>query len=405
MKKRAVAAILLSAAALTIASVQLPAAATQSRGGRAVSVTPVADLNRSQVTEILAGVPFENVEARHGVRAYRIEYRTLDVRRRPTTASALLAIPADPPKIADTVVWEHGTRAARADVASVSDDNLDRPAALLFAADGYVTVAPDYLGLGTGPGPHPYVHAETEARASLDAVRAAHEIVTGWGRRLSGDVFVSGFSQGGHAAMALGAAMLCHYPSLDYRSAELCLRLRALAPISGPFDLAGTEIPGLFDGRIDPIAGNFYISYFTLSMNRTYGLFRSPSEVFRAPYDRTLPPLFDGNHDEMAIVPALPSSLTDLLTPGYAARLRHPDGALRRAIDENDRTCRWNLRVPVRLYAASGDREVPIGNTEQCVKQLSAAGARITVVDLGDVEHLVTPILALPDVLRWFDHL
>ncbi|MEN3359311.1 MAG: hypothetical protein V7637_3293 [Mycobacteriales bacterium] len=35
---------------------------------------------------------------------------------------------------------------------SVSDDNLDRSTAVLFATTGFVTVAPDYLGLGTGPG-------------------------------------------------------------------------------------------------------------------------------------------------------------------------------------------------------------------------------------------------------------
>ena len=325
-------------------------------------------------------------------RAYRIEYRTLDVRNRPTIASALIALPADPRGIADTVVWEHGTRASRADVASVSADNLDRPAAVLFATSGYLTVAPDYLGLGTGPGPHPYLHTATEARASLDAVRAAHELVGRWGRRLSGDVLVSGFSQGGHAAMALGA-VLPQAPGL---------RLRALAPISGPFDLAGTEIPGLFDGRIDPLIGNFYITYFTLTSNRTYGLFRSPAEVFNAPYDKTLPPLFDGAHDETQIVPMLPATLTELLTPAYIARLHHPDGALRRAINENDQTCRWAPRVPVRLYAASGDREVPIGNTRHCLAQLEARGAGATMIDLGDVEHLTTPIIALPEILRWF---
>ena len=51
-------------------------------------------------------------KARHAVRAYRVEDRRLDVRSRPTTASALIAVPADTPGRADTVVWEHGTHAA-----------------------------------------------------------------------------------------------------------------------------------------------------------------------------------------------------------------------------------------------------------------------------------------------------
>ena len=56
----------------------------------------------------------------------------------------------------------------------------------------------------------------------------------------------------------------------------------------------------------------------------------------------------------------------------------------------------------MRLYAASGDREVPIGNTQHCLTQLKAAGINAAAVDLGDVEHLTTPVIALPDVIRWF---
>ncbi|WP_203718678.1 alpha/beta hydrolase family protein [Asanoa siamensis] len=281
-------------------------------------------------------------------------------------------------------------------MASVSGtDRLDRPAALLFATAGYLTVAPDYLGLGTGPGRHPYVHTETEASASVDAIRAAHRFAARSGQRLTGEVMVSGFSQGGHAAMALGQAM----------GQEPTLRLRALAPISGPYDLSGTEIPALFDGRVDPMIGAFYLAYWTLSSDRLYGLFDTPSQVFRAPYDRTLPPLFDGAHSEPEIIPALPASPDLLVTPEYRARLLRPDDALRRAMDENSATCQWRPRVPVRLYASSADREVPVDNTRKCATELRLRGAKVTVTDLGDVGHMTSPIIALPGIVDWFRHL
>ena len=360
--------------------------------GELLSVTAVADLSRQQVASTLAEVPFANAQSRYAVKAYRIEYGTVDVHGQPTRASALVALPVQRHGRATTVAWEHGTRVGRADVGSMSGDNLDRPASFLFATAGFVTVAPDYLGLGTGPGAHPYAHAATEASASLDAVRAGRTLAQRQGQQLTSDVLVSGFSQGGQAAMALGHTME-HIPGL---------RLRALAPISGPYDLAGTELPGLFDGRIDSLIGGFYLTYWTLSSNAIYGLYGSTSEVFQAPYDRTLPPLFDGNHDEMAIIAALPPSPNELITPEYAARLRNPDGALLRAIRENTATCQWRPRVPVRLYAASGDREVPIGNTEQCARDLRAFGSRPTLVDVGNVAHLESPVIALPDVVDWF---
>jgi hypothetical protein len=58
------------------------------------------------------------------------------------------------------------------------------------------------------------------------------------GQCLSGDV-LGGLSQGGHAAMAFGQVM----------QREPDLRLRAPATISGPYELAGTDIPVLFDNR------------------------------------------------------------------------------------------------------------------------------------------------------------
>jgi hypothetical protein len=360
--------------------------------GELLSVTPVASLDRAELAAVFRDTQLNVPEPRYAVKAYRIEYRTIDVHAAPTTASALVALPVHRPGRADTVAWEHGTRVGRADVASVSSDNLDRPASLLFAGNGFVTVAPDYLGLGTGPGSHPYTNTATERSASLDALHAGRHLALLRGQALSSDVLISGFSQGGHAAMALG-------PAVEHTRG---LRLKALAPISGPYNLAGTELPALFDGRVDPYIGPFYLAYWTLSSNSIYGLYGSASEVFQPPYDRTLPALFDGSHDESAIIATLPATADQLITAQYAARLRHPEGALRQAIQENDKTCQWRPRVPVRLYAATGDRQVPIGNSEQCVRDLRAAGADPTLVNLGDVDHMDSPVAALPDVVTWF---
>lgn len=132
-----------------------PSAAGAGTGtGDPISVIPVADHDRAAVAKILADVPFAGARTTYGVRAYRIEYRTVSAHGRPTTASALVALPDGRRGPADTVVWEHGTRVGRADVASVSDtDNLDRPVALLFATAGFLTVAPDYLPSRSDYGP------------------------------------------------------------------------------------------------------------------------------------------------------------------------------------------------------------------------------------------------------------
>ena len=65
------------------------------------------------------------------------------------------------------------------------------------AGDAWVTVATDYEGLG-GPGPHPFIVGVSEGRSMLDAGRAAGQIP---GVYLSDTTAITGFSQGGHAAL------------------------------------------------------------------------------------------------------------------------------------------------------------------------------------------------------------
>ena len=59
---------------------------------------------------------------------------------------------------------------------------------------------PDYIGMGESPGLHPYVHGESEATATIDMIRAAREFITDSLNLIDNhQVFLSGYSQGGHA--------------------------------------------------------------------------------------------------------------------------------------------------------------------------------------------------------------
>jgi len=137
-------------------------------------------------------------------------------------------------------------------------------------------------------------------------------------------------------------------------------------------------------------------------MNRLHHFYRDPSEVFRAPYDATVEQLFDGDHPDEDIPGALPAAPADLLTPQFVERLRHPSGPLLAAMRENDQTCQWSPRVPIRLYAADGDRDVTIGNTRVCQAELRSHGANAPLVDVGDVDHVGSAMASVPRILDWF---
>lgn len=369
-------------------------AVASSRGG-IVSVTRLDHFSAAQVATALHKAGFDPSLARYGISSYRLVYRTVDVDGRPTTASGLLVLPRTAARSLPVVSYAHGTMAAKADGPSV-DANDTRSAVYSFAAGGYATVAPDYLGLGRGPGFHPYMHAASEASASLDLLRAAQRFAVQQGLLLQSGVHVSGFSEGGPAAMALGRSLAAHD--------DPYFRLAVLAPISGPYDLAGAEVPAALAGRLDPKDSAFYLGYALTSYNRIYHLYDDPAEVFRAPYASTMDSLFDGTHSDEEVFAGVADTPGQLLTPEWLRRLRHPTGRLAAAFAQTDSVCTsWTPRVPVHLFAAHGDEQVAFANSQHCAAALRGHGARVALTDLGALHHMPSQIAGVPLVLRWFD--
>ncbi len=365
------------------------------RRGELLDAVRVQALDAAALRDRLGRTGFDAADARFGADAYRVRYRTVGVSGAPTVASGLVVLPRNGNRALRAVSYTHGTRTGRTDVASLDASNMDRGAALLIASRGYAAIAPDYLGLGLGEGPHPYMDAASEASASLDMLDAARTVSAGQHRMLRHSVFVTGFSQGGHAAMALGKALQPGWGQW---------RLGALAPISGPLDVEQAEIPGaLGRGELEPAAAAFYLAYWTVAMNRIHHIYGDPAEVFRPPFDRTVAALFDGTHSENAIFPALPSTPQELFTTAYLHRLLHPTGALGKALRDNDDTCSsWRPRAPVHLFAAHGDTQVTITNSRHCQRSLRRSGAEVPLTDLGPLEHFDTLHKGLPRVLDWY---
>ncbi|MFD0360205.1 alpha/beta fold hydrolase [Nocardia sp. GCM10030253] len=355
--------------------------------GEVVSTVPLAQMSTDDTMAYL------KASARNGVDAYRVVYRTIDTSGAPTTASGLVALPRTESRRLRVVSYEHGTLSLKSDAPSVNGTTRpDRARTIMFAAAGYAAVAPDYLGLGEGPGFHPYTHAPTEVSASVDLLRAARTIAAQQQREFDPDILVTGFSQGGQAATALGKALQAgEAPGFG---------LAALAPISGPYDVRNVETPAGLDGRVIPASAVFYFAYWLTSMNRIHHLYDSPAEAFQEPYASKVEELFDGNHNEIAISAALLTTPQQLLTPKFIAWSRNPTGAALKALADTDGTCDWTPRVPVRLYAASGDRSVPYANSEHCLQALRSDKA--TLVDLGDIDHGSTARVALPQILEVF---
>ena len=389
--------------ALACAALVAPSAAQAADRGALLDAQPIAHLSRDQIAARVAAVRLPKEPAlptapiRFGADAYRLTYATVGVDGGATTATGLVLLPRNGRRHLRTVSYAHGTMARRADAPSRSLDSLAGASALLFAGAGYATVAPDYLGLGYGPGPHPYMHLPTETSASLDLLRAAHAFALHRQGQLDRATFVTGFSQGGAVAMALGRAL--------QEKADPRLRLAALAPMSGPYDLEHAELPAILAGKVDLADANYYLSYATRAWQPIYHVYDTPSDVWLGGWGKRIPALFDGRHDDVAILGVLPHRLDQLLTPAFRARLAHPDGGLLAALRANDVACDWAPAAPVRIYAARGDEQVAFANARSCVAVLASRGVHAPLLDMGATSHFGSTLRATPRVLAFFQRI
>jgi hypothetical protein len=423
---RRLAALAVAVLALTpLAAPAVSSAAATGRGtappgnsGTLISATVIERISKNAVAAELAsarlgpGDPALGAgRVRYGLVAYRVLYRTVNADGQPVRASGLVAFPSGGPRRLPLVDYDHGTASTKPDVPSsfgldkAGDGIEGRWSAELFASAGFAVAEPDYVGMGAGPGRPEYEVAASEVSASADLLRAACQIARYRGDTLAPGVLVTGFSQGGAAAMALGRALQDGaYPGL---------RVRALAPISGPYDLIGAELPGMFNGQVNAGSAVYLTGYALTAWNPLYHLYAEPQDAFRQPYASRIAGLFDGYHTYQQQSQALPPTMRDLYTAGYLRLLEHPAGALRRALIANSTCAGWTPQVPVRLYAASGDQTVTQVNALHCLQAIRARHGQVRLVQLGAVSqpapvppafrgHDISAFIALPEVLRWF---
>ena len=152
---------------------------------------------------LLRSEPLKDVTLPPGMQGWRILYTTTIDDTTPATAVATVFAPVNMPAGPRPVItWEHGTTGLlqKCMPSLVSAPTVGIPAQQQSMTAGWVIVATDYSFAEKG-GPHPYIIGEGEARAALDATRAAHQMPE---LKLDERTVVWGHSQGGHSALWTG---------------------------------------------------------------------------------------------------------------------------------------------------------------------------------------------------------
>ena len=214
------------------------------------------------------------------VLVYHIRYTTIGGANEPTTASAALMVPTGVGSSCTggrpIVLYAHGTTTDRAFNMADTQNAETLSLMALFAAHGFIVVAPNYAGYDTSTLPyHPYLIADQQSADMIDALRAARTALPFASATLTkdnGKLFITGYSQGGYVAMATHREMQAEGMSVT-----------ASAPMSGPYALAAF-VDSVFYGEVN---GGATISATLLltAYQAAYGnIYADPVDVFEPQY-------------------------------------------------------------------------------------------------------------------------
>ncbi|MCX7722645.1 MAG: hypothetical protein N2379_06235 [Verrucomicrobiae bacterium] len=372
-------------------------AVEQAQRGRLLAAMVAGAYSRALLGVLFGsyGIP---VTPQYGVELVKLRYETIGPVGNKTIASGLIALPQGAATNLPIASYQHGTITRTNDAPSVTTSLTgDVLVGLVMASSGYVTAIADYLGLGDAPPLHPYHHAWTEATACVDMLRATRAYCASRGLGLSGKLFLMGYSQGGHATMAL------HRELETYHADEFTVT--ASAPMAGAYDLSGTTLDDFLSDRPKP--NPYYYAYLLAAYHHVYTLAPRFEDILAAPYNTTLPPLLRGNAAAAEINAAMPPDPRQMLDPEYLAavqqRTNHPFRILLR---END-VYGWAPRAPVRLYHCGGDQDVLIANAHIATNSMRARGAtNVTLlIPSPSNDHRACALPSLLAAKAWFDTL
>ena len=335
---------------------------------------------------------------------YKMVYNTVDALGQPTIASGAFLAPSNTPCTDfPMLVYHHGTSLRKIDVPSndVGETLIGR----VFGAGGYFVLMPDYIGMGESPGLHPYCHGESEATATRDMIRAAREFISDSLNMIdNGELFLTGYSQGGHAAMAA-------HKYIEENNLLGEFNVLGSAPCSGPYEMSGAMADTILSPY--PYSNPGYLVYLLSAYQMVYGnLYNSYAQVLNSPYDTIVPPFFDGNNTtlDMGTLNNLLSGyidtlMVDTVVANFSNSMSTYNHPLWTALLDNDNHD-WTPQRPIRMYYCTGDEQVTFQNAIAAEATMQANGANdVQAVNMGSGNHNDCVLPALTTAYLWFDGL
>ena len=327
------------------------------------------------------------------VDGYKILYFTPNHNGDLVLCSGAIYLPKGTTCPSPVLSWQHGTSANDTWAPSniYSDNNV---IGVVAASHGYIVTMSDFIGLGDGVGFHNYVHADTEATSTIDLILLGKEFAYDKGVMPSAQLFLIGYSQGGHATMAAVREIEQNYNTQ--------LQVTASVPMAGPYSMSGAMRDLMQSGMAYPNPG--YLPYVLFSYQNIYNLFDDITEVLLPPYNQYLFGMYSGAFSMYEINQTLPENPIEIFQDEYYEDfLTDPNHPFNLALIDND-VYNFIPQSPMKLLHCNGDDNIPYENSEIAYNFFVEGGANdVYLEDGGDFGHVACAQLAIIGSKLWID--
>lgn len=212
----------------------------------------------------------------------------------------------------------HGTAVNKNyDFSQITDDKNEATLrssmfAAMFAGQGYIVVAPNYIGYGgSSLDYNAYLIGNQQSGEMVDGLRAARSALPKITDAVTdnGQLFITGYSQGGYVALATAQ-----------RLQILGEKVNAAVPMSGPYALTAFG-DAIFAGNVNA-GGTIFGPLMTKAYQIGYGnIYKNPSNLYANKYANTIEDLLpsDKMFEELYETGAIPLALFQSAPTGIAA--------------------------------------------------------------------------------------
>lgn len=241
---------------------------------------------------------------------------------------------------------------------------------IFLALQGYIVFAPDYVGYGSSEDRrHPYLYKKAVVQTTASMLHSTVDALNKEKIPFERDLFIVGYSQGGHGALAFAEAL---------QNSFMDFEVQAVSAGGGPYDMLYTV--------------REYLDRKTISRNLMTLLLQSYSYIYnwdmndivkKETYAESISSFF--RYDSLSrATEELPNRTSTLFRPqfirdiyGKEAKGNNP---FQIALEENS-VYDWSPKTPVFLFHSKEDQIVPYRNMEIAYRSFGARRAGVKKKD------------------------